>query len=377
VRIAIATDWFAPRRGGIEAQLAQLCSGLQERGHDVVVLTSTPGASSTAGLEVRSVGTALPRVHLALSPSVLADLQRELARGFDVVHAHVSVVSPVGYSAAAVARTLRLPTVLTFHSILRQKKLLLRALDMLANLSASAVRWTAVSELVATQLRSALQGAEVEVLSNGIDLAFWSHASAIASGHDRSAVTLISAMRLDRKKRPRQLLAAFARAASDAAVPALLIVVGEGPERPAMERDIRALGLDRGTARVEMPGWLLPESLRSLYADADGFVLASTRESFGIAALEAAAAGLPVIAMAAAGCREFIAQLPNGFLCRDDEELARTLAQFITKPAERSTDDPVGGPLRRYDWPAVLAKHEAVYVDAITRAAQSLAVGAS
>lgn len=373
LRIALASDWFAPRRGGIEAQLLQLSSRLAQRGHHVDVLTSTPRSSDGDGFRVLRVGSpTLPGLDLAFSPTLIRDLQRELGRGYDVVHAHVSVVSPVGYTAAVVARSLGLPTVVTFHSILRHKRHLLRAMNAVTNLAASSVMWTAVSELVASQVRWALRKTEVGVLPNGIDLAFWGAVRQDAP-HREGIVTLVSAMRLHRKKRPRPLLAAFGRAVSGAATPVVLHIVGDGPERPAMERDIRAFGLDRGAVRVEMPGWLSAEALRSAYAAADGFVLASTRESFGIAALEAAAAGLPVIAMAESGSREFLADFGNSSLCDDDEDLARTIARFLAEPAPRSLTPVETTPLRRYDWSAVLSEHEATYRHAITRAEENLA----
>jgi glycosyltransferase involved in cell wall biosynthesis len=369
MKIAIATDWFAPRRGGIEAQLVQLAAGLAGCGHEIGVLTSTPGASAAHGYSVRRIGrTTFPGTQLALSPTMVGDLRRELERGYDVLHAHVSVVSPVGYAAAAVARTMGLPAVVTFHSVLRFKRHLLRAIDAVANLSGSPIVWTGVSQLVASQLRDALSGATVSVLPNGIDVGFW-NAARTAQVRTRQPVTLVSAMRLHRKKRPRQLLSAFAAASSAFPVPALLRIVGDGPERAAMDRDIRALGLAHGPARAEMLGWLAPEALRAVYADSDGFVLASTRESFGIAALEAAVAGLPVIAMAESGSREFLADEATHFLCRDDEHLARTIARFVADPALRPRNRIDAARLKRYDWAAVLSEHEATYGRAIKRAA--------
>src|SRR5687767_909146 len=140
MKVAIATDWYAPRRGGIESQLVQLVSGLRARGHDVDVLTS------------------------------FGVLRTALQGGYDVVHAHVSVVSPVGYAAALLARSFGVPTVVTFHSVLRNKRHLLRAANVAQGLTNSAVAWTAVSELVAQQVRESVRSSDVRVLSNGIDL---------------------------------------------------------------------------------------------------------------------------------------------------------------------------------------------------------------
>ena len=71
---------------------------------------------------------------------------------YDVVHAHVSVVSPVGYAAAVIGRSLGLPVMVTFHSVLRHKRHLLRAANVLARISSSAVVWDTVR--LPAQLRS-------------------------------------------------------------------------------------------------------------------------------------------------------------------------------------------------------------------------------
>ena len=374
MKIAIATDWFAPRRGGIEGQLLQLAERLAARGHEVDVLTSTPGAVDGAAFRVRALGLlTLPKIELAVSPALFHVLRRELRRGYDVVHAHVSVVSPVGYGAAAVARALGLPVVLTFHSVLRHKRHLLRALDAVARLSDSAVAWSGVSELVALQVRDALSDAHVSVLPNGIDLAFWTSARG-ARRASTDATTLVSTMRLHRKKRPLQLLRAFAQAVARVNTPTRLLIVGDGPERAALAREIHHLGLTDGRARAELLGWLDRDALRALYAEADGFALASARESFGIAALEARATGLPVIAMRASGANEFLAHHINALICEDDEHLTQSMARFLEDASLRSKLAAGEVALDRYEWNAVLAEHEATYRRAMTRAA--LAAGA-
>jgi glycogen synthase len=373
VRVAIASDWFAPRRGGIEGQLLQLAERLGARGHTVSVLTSTPGATAGKAFDVRRLDVmTLPKLQLAVSPALISELRDELRRGYDLVHAHVSVVSPVGYVAAAVARSVGLPTVLTFHSVLRLKAFLLSTVNAAADLAASATVWTAVSELVASQARRALSGADVTVLPNGIDLAYWQGARARSRATRSDEVALVSTMRLHRKKRPMQLVRAFARAMSRSKTAARLLIIGDGPERTALEREIHDLGLHEGKARVALLGWLEPESVRPVYGDADGFLLASTRESFGIAALEARAAGLPVIAMAS-GSSDFLRDDTNALICADDAELTAAIARFVADPDLRTRlaagTTAGSAELERYDWSAVLAQHETTYQRAMKRAA--------
>jgi glycosyltransferase involved in cell wall biosynthesis len=175
-------------------------------------------------------------------------------------------------------------------------------------------------------------------------------------------------MRLHRKKRPLPLLRAFANATSRIITPARLLIAGEGPERESLEREARHLGLVDGRNRVELLGWRSRDELRSLYAQAEGFVLASTRESFGIAALEARAAGLPVIAMRASGSSDFLTHDLNSLICDDDDELVRAIARFAQDAPLRARLAATPTSLQRFDWRAVLAQHETVYGLAMTRA---------
>jgi glycosyltransferase involved in cell wall biosynthesis len=176
-------------------------------------------------------------------------------------------------------------------------------------------------------------------------------------------VNLISTMRLHRKKRPRQLVRAFAHAVRRTRSPSRLVIVGDGPERSKLERLVRDTGV-----RVELAGWRARAQLKTLYATADGFVLPSIREAFGIAALEARAAGLPVIAMRASGSTEFLRDGLDALICRNDEDLVGQIARFIRDPALRATLAEAPVSLERYDWNTVIASHEAAYRRAMKRA---------
>jgi glycosyltransferase involved in cell wall biosynthesis len=104
-------------------------------------------------------------------------------------------------------------------------------------------------------------------------------------------------------------------------------IIGDGPGRPALEAELRRLGL---LEVVELAGERedVPEQL----AKADVFVLSTTSEGFPMTVLEAMAAGLPVVASAVGGVPELVLQEETGLLvpARDHEALAAALDRLIS-----------------------------------------------
>jgi glycosyltransferase involved in cell wall biosynthesis len=231
-------------------------------------------------------------------------------------------------------------------------------------------RWralhTAVSPFVADEVAQAAARAghpvQTQVLPNGIHPRAW--AVARRAPATPGELRVASVMRLAGRKRPRALveIAAAVRAALPDGMRFNLRVAGDGPERAAVERDIRRYQLG-GT--VELLGWQPRQAVRALYAASDVFVLPSILESFGIAALEARCAGLPVVALRRAGPAAFVRDGVEGLLADDDAGLAAALVRL-------ATDDRLRASIARHNrithpaetWDAVLARHEAAYAEA-------------
>jgi glycosyltransferase involved in cell wall biosynthesis len=89
-------------------------------------------------------------------------------------------------------------------------------------------------------------------------------------------------------------------------------IAGDGPMTADLKKEAKNLGIDR---QIEWLGWLsTPQSLREFFHSIDIFLMPSRRESFGVAAAEASAAGLPVIASKFGGIPEIIVNKKSGFL---------------------------------------------------------------
>jgi glycosyltransferase involved in cell wall biosynthesis len=312
VRIAHVTDCYLPRTGGIELQVRDLADQQRRAGHDVTVFTPTEGDPAVG---VRR----LTRDEL---PAVL--------RGFDAVHAHLSLYSPFAWTGAWTGSELGRPTVITMHSVPPPGPLLW-AVGLATGCRRWNVRWTAVSEVAAAPLRRMLPGREIAVLHNGIDPSAWKVPTSRPSRIDELVV--VSVMRLAQRKRPVPLVRMLDRVRAD--LPAELrlraVLVGDGPQRGAVQRALRSRGMD---AWVDLPGRLTRAEIRDLYVRADLYLAPAKMESFGIAALEARCAGVPVVAMACGGVGEFVRDGREGHLVGSDAEMARVAVRLLSCPDE-------------------------------------------
>lgn len=360
-RVAIVSDWCLPRRGGIETHILALARHLRQAGVAADILTSFPGPDEIDGVRIVRVETVrLPLAGIAVSPLLVGTLRRRLAAGrYDIVHLHPSQVAPFCLAASVAADRLGLPMVATFHSLMGVLAPILWMSERAAGWPPQRLAMTGVSSLVAGQIGAVLPGRRVGVLPNGFDAAFWRTVPRADDGS--GGVRLVSAMRLQRRKRPFALLDIFAAAlelAGPAGGGATLSLAGDGPLRARLERHAARLGL---AERVVFAGWLDAPALRDLYARSDLFAMPSTHESFCIAALEARAAGLPILGMARTGMRDFIRDGGNGELAADDADMARRLARLLADRAALATLAADGEGLSPFRWEVVVARHLDVY----------------
>lgn len=119
-----------------------------------------------------------------------------------------------------------------------------------------------------------------------------------------------------------------------ATTPCRLEMVGDGPDRPHAEALVRELGLD---GQVRFRGEM--DDLVDLYAASTVFLLPSESESFGLAALEAMACGVPVVASDVGGLPEVVADGETGFLAPvgDIAALAECTRRLLTDHALHQT----------------------------------------
>ncbi|AMV35969.1 glycosyltransferase family 4 protein [Planctomyces sp. SH-PL62] len=341
LKLALVSRRYPPLIGGAERVLAYLAEALAREGADVSVLTSAVGEA--AGLPTREAldysksrgGGRLTIHRLETSPLrffgtwlYMRNLRRWLAAN-PVDLAYVSMLKHDAYVAVGAGRERGFPVVLRPEGAGDTGDVAWQARGnfgaRIARRTRDADAFVAISKAVHDELAGAgYDAAKIHDLPNGVPIPArpwqrrkgWQEAPhAMFVGRlapEKGLTTLVRAWPAVRSSFPN----------------ARLTLVGEGPERPALERAARDLGLPAGA--VSLPG--ATDDVEAALRAADLFVLPSTEEGMSIALLEAMAIGVPVVATAIPGNRRLIADFKHGRLApaRDVDALARTIVEQWT-----------------------------------------------
>jgi glycosyltransferase involved in cell wall biosynthesis len=340
--------------GGPALHVAYLTAGLQERGYETTLAAgSLARGEDSMAFVADELGVKVVRIdELGREISPLRDLVAtiRLARLIrrerpHILHTHTAKAGTVGRVAALLAGSRRPPIVVhTFHGhVLRGyfgplRSLFFRLLERrLASISTALVA-------VSPQVRDDLVALGVAprdrfvVIRLGIELD--QRVAPEQNGRvesrrylgipaDRFAVGWIG--RMTAVKRTDDVLVAFRRL-RDSGVDACLCMVGDGPDRPQLERRAHELGLMRDTFFLGYQ-----EDVAPYYAAFDALVLPSGNEGTPVSAIEALAAGRPVVATRVGGVPDVVRDGEDGFLVEAGatDDLAERLERLARDPALR------------------------------------------
>jgi glycosyltransferase involved in cell wall biosynthesis len=340
--------------GGPALHVAYLTAGLAKRGYETTLVAGSlaRGEDSMAfvadelGIEVERI----EELHREISPLRDAVAIVRLARLIrrvrpHILHTHTAKAGAVGRLAALLAGDARPPIVVhTFHG-----HVLRGYFDPLRTAGFRLLeRWLATKSTalvaVSPQVRDDLVSLGVAprerfvVVRVGIELEQRVAAErdgrgesrrVLGIGPDRFAVGWIG--RMTGVKRTDDVLRAFRRL-RDRGVDACLCMIGDGPDRPAVERRAHELGLMRDTFFLGYQ-----EEVAPFYAAFDAMILPSINEGTPVSAIEALAAGRPVVATRVGGVPDVIREGEDGFLVEpgDVDALAERLARLAADPELR------------------------------------------
>lgn len=294
-------------------------SAVASTGHQVTLVQRR--ASDPFAVLGASAADAPFQIHTLIEPqSGSPSWYHQILACFDRVDPGVVVVSgysfPEGLAALLAARERRLPVVVCSESNWHDAR--------------RAPLTEAVKTRILSQAQAALVGAEpqagyLEQLGllpssifrgyNAVDNDHFATASHWRSNEIQARASLglpsrylLAVSRFTPKKNLATLIRGYAlwRQQRSPTDPDLeLLILGDGPLRPALEEQIQLLGLQR---MVHLPGPCAYTDLPSRYAFAEGFIHASTVEQWGLVVNEAMAAGLPVLVSSACGCAPQLVQ---------------------------------------------------------------------
>ena len=180
-------------------------------------------------------------------------------------------------------------------------------------------------------------------------------------------VTIGAVSRLSPEKGIEHLVEAFAFLRKRFGDRVRLRIAGDGPERGDVEAAIERHDL---VASVELAGWLDYDSVPEFLASLDIFALPSTYEGFGVAAVEASACGLPVVASNVHGIPDVVRDGVTGKLVppADAPALADALVSLVEDAGARRSMGLAGRQYvaDHYDWARNARQMELVYERVVT-----------
>lgn len=366
MRILHITDCYLPQLGGIEMHVSDLARRQLEAGHEVTVLTRAQAAG-----ELPEQGVQIVRLPAGGNSWRAGRRAREVARerDVDVVHAHLSVVSPLAVSA--LRSMADVPTAATIHSVVPDSPMALRTAAKIGRLASPSVAFTAVSDVAAAPWRRAMgDRMPIRILSNGIDPSAWRIAHEPGDGR---TFTVVTVGRLARRKRQRSVVRMLAQLRDELPTDITLraAIIGDGDLHETLRADVDRHDL---ADIVALPGAMSRCAIREVLSRADVYVAPAVLESFGIAALEARCAGVPVVGMSRSGVVEFVRDGVEGLLADGDDQMLAAVRRLALDADLRSAIHAHNlSTLPPMAWPLVLAQHEQVYlrvrqrVDSATR----------
>ena len=317
--------------GGAQSYVAALLPALAER-YDVVLAAYGEGPLRDAATRAGVRFVPLRHVRRPIRPwrdvAGLVELSRLLRRERpQILHASSSKAGVLGRLAAALSRVpIRIFTVhgWAFAAYEGLPSRLYRLTDRLMAPLTTVTICVSERERAAGLEAGTCRADRTVVIHNAVDVA-----AAPRSSHDRATPRLIAVGRL---KAPKDFLTLIRALAALPAGSFEAVIVGDGPDRDAVEAEIRKLGLE-GSVRLTGERGDVP----ALLSGSDVFVLSSRSEGLPVSVLEAMAAELPIVASNVGGLAELVVDGESGILVPpgDPESLAGALRRLIEDPELR------------------------------------------
>ncbi|MDX9825261.1 MAG: glycosyltransferase family 4 protein [Sphaerochaeta sp.] len=348
MRILLTSDVYKPTTNGVVTSLVNLQQGLTQLGHEVQILTLSESRRTYYKdgvwyLSSLNSGTIYPgtRVRDTLARKPLKDL---ISWRPEVVHSQNEFST--FRLARRIAHAVGAPLVHTYHTLYedyttyfspneRMGRVLARLFTrrILAKTDTVIAPTSKIEQL----LRSYGVEKPIAVIPSGIDLSRFAPADDKDVNHLREKLgipkdnqVIVYVGRLAKEKNIDELIANFSETADGKS---MMLLVGDGPQRPLLEEQVRSLDLGQ---RVIFSGMQKQEDIPSFYRLGTVFCSASTSETQGLTYVEALASGIPVLCRADDCLDDLVQDGVNGWQYRTQAEYRQHLERLLADKALQS-----------------------------------------
>ena len=412
MRIVIASDIYFPMINGVAVFAHNLALGLAKKGHEVMVIcpsftgkkhrTTKDGVTTVYLKSVRFpfypdqinkvpenkklFGLKMPKIiyknGIWNAPYPYPEVKKALKKFKpDVIHNQTA--EAIAIAVTIYAHKYNVPLVATGHAYpdnitgqFKSLKPIKKPLDaILRSYMASFLKRSeyatmptemAINDLVPKDRKRF--GVTVEALSNGVDLTAFAPGIADDKIYEKYGIpknrpTVLYVGRVDPEKSISNVVKAFTKVLKT--IPeALMVVAGDGTDKQHLEELVQEFGI---SGSVMFLGKVMPPELMEIYKTGTLFATASETETQGIVLIEAAATGLPIVAVDKGAVREICRDKENGKLCKpggDINGLSKGMIEILSddklrkKYSERSLELS-----KKHDLNNTIARFEEIYSD--------------
>jgi len=340
-------NYYTPSKGGMETSVINLSKGLEKAGHEVYIFA--PEYPNYKDEEKNIFRYKSIRFNYGgyfyVIPIPFGSKMKEIIKELklDILHSHQPY--SLGSEALKFSKELNIPLVFTYHIKYEDyshyiplvpgfiaKKYIRKVTVGYSNKCDNVI---APSTAIKKLLRDHKITAPISIIPSGINIDNFANATgqrdSIREKYNikPEEIMLITASRLVEEKNIKFLIESFSLMKKKFANIKFMIV-GDGAVKEDLEKRAKDLGLEND---IVFTGLVNRTEIVSLYQSSDIFVFASHTETQGLVAVEAMAAGSPVVAIRASGIEDIVQDGEDGFLTSDSEE------EFAEKVLQIAIDD--------------------------------------
>ncbi|WP_297517894.1 glycosyltransferase family 4 protein [Thermococcus sp.] len=372
LKIALVSDWYYPKLGGVAVHIHDLALNLRRLGHEVDIITNNLPTGRENELWEAEVGLVKVPGHVVkdvgVNATVLSHNARILEpylRDYDVVHGQ-HAFTPLALKAVSLARKLGQASIITTHSIDLENTQYLRAA---ARVTFPYFKYYLMNphRIIAVSKASKLfikkfTDVPVDVVYNGINTSMfhdgWNKDELREELGLGDGPLILYVGRLEPRKGVNVLVSAMRW------IDGTLLVVGNGNMLPLLRSEAKMLGVSE---RVRFMGTVEYGLLPRIYGASDVFVLPSLSEAFGIVLLEAMSSGVPTVGTTVGGIPEIIDRC--GLLVPPGD--ARKLAEAVNMILDNKSLAKKLGRLGRerveeiYSWNVIVRRTVSIYKEVL------------